>query len=64
MDVLSLINELTDLSAFLLLLFQAAVVFFLTPEEAKKYNFIGKALKHLGKTKRGFSVQKDDRANP
>ena len=50
-------ETLLGLTITILLAVQAAVNYFLPPEKATKFNFIGKFLNVLSKTKSGISSQ-------
>lgn len=59
MDLLVIADSLAKLIFSILLLIQVGIVFFLPPDKAQKFNFLGKGLEILAKTKSGFSVRND-----
>lgn len=53
---LSILTEISNILISVLVLVQVVVNYFLPPEKAEKYNYIGKVLDFLAKTKKGVGV--------
>jgi hypothetical protein len=56
-NLLSNIDELITVIIAVLVAVQSLVVYFLSPEKAEKWNWLGKALSVLAKTKAGISTK-------
>lgn len=57
-EILGYLDHISEFLFLALLVLQAAVNFFLPPEQAKKWNFIGRGLEYLASTKKGFGLKK------
>lgn len=58
-DLIYKVDDFIAMLIAVLLGLQALVNYFLSPEKAKRFNFIGKALELLSKTKAGLSARID-----
>lgn len=56
-NMLAILSEVSNILITLLVLIQVVVNYLLPPEKAEKYNYIGKVLDFLAKTKQGIGVK-------
>lgn len=55
-NTLAILSEVSNILLSLLVLAQMVINYVLPPEKAEKYNYIGKILDFLAKTKKGIGV--------
>lgn len=55
-NTLAILSEVSNILLSLLVLAQMVINYVLPPEKAEKYNYIGKILDFLAKTKKGMGV--------
>lgn len=58
-ELLTYIDSIFSLLVAVLVLLQTIINFWLPPEKAEKFNYIGKTLDFLAKTKGGMSIRRD-----
>lgn len=60
LDMLSYLDSVFSILVATLVILQTVINFLLPPERAEKYNYIGRTLEFLAKTKSGMSLRTDD----
>lgn len=60
LDALAYLDSIFGILVATLVLLQTVLNFWLPPEKAEKFNFIGKTLDFLAKTKGGMSLRTDN----
>lgn len=60
-DLILKVNDFVAVAIVVLGAVQTVIVYVLPPEKAEKFNFIGKALEILVKTKGGLSARTDNK---